>query len=197
MTTLKVTVKRPKSDGLYTVYIRVTHARKSVYINTNKVVDAAHISDSGEPTDPVVKEHCSRLVREYMDRLNRVDTTAWDVKEVLEYLQETNQDVCFSEYAREFIRKMANDGHERNAKNYKLAVNHLERFVGSNKVMFSYLTSAVLTHWLEYLSKTNRAKEMYPTCVRQIFKKALVEFNDDERGICRIKFNPWLKVQIG
>ena len=35
MTTLKVTVKRPKSDGLYTVYIRVTHARKSVYINTN------------------------------------------------------------------------------------------------------------------------------------------------------------------
>ena len=196
MTTLKVTVKRPKSDGLYTVYIRVTHARKSVYINTNKVVDAAHISDSGEPTDPVVKEHCSRLVREYMDRLNRVDTTAWDVKEVLEYLQETNQDVCFSEYAREFIRKMANAGHERNAKNYKLAVNHLERFVGSNKVMFSYLTSAVLTHWLEYLSKTNRAKEMYPTCVRQIFKKALVEFNDDERGICRIKFNPWLKVQI-
>ena len=72
MTTLKVTVKRPKSDGLYTVYIRVTHARKSVYINTNKVVDAAHISDSGEPTDPVVKEHCSRLVREYMDRLNRL-----------------------------------------------------------------------------------------------------------------------------
>ena len=68
MTTLKLTVKRPKSDGLYTVYIRVTHARKSVYINTNKVVDAAHIFDSGEPTDPVVKEYCSRLVREYMDR---------------------------------------------------------------------------------------------------------------------------------
>ena len=120
MTTLKVTVKRPKSDGLYTVYIRVTHARKSVYVNTNKVVDAAHISDSGEPTDPVVKEHCSRLVREYMDRLNRVDTSCWVVKEVLVYLQESNQDICFSDYAREFIRKIASDGHERNAKNYRL-----------------------------------------------------------------------------
>ena len=65
---IKSNRKRPKSDGLYTVYIRVTHARKSVYINTNKVVDAAHISDRGEPTDPVVKEYCSRLVREYMDR---------------------------------------------------------------------------------------------------------------------------------
>lgn len=37
---------------------------------------------------------------------------------------------------------------------------------------------------------------MYPVCVRQIFKAALVELNDDERGIVRIKFNPWLKVQI-
>jgi hypothetical protein len=41
-----------------------------------------------------------------------------------------------------------------------------------------------------------RAKEMYPVCIRQIYKTALVELNDDERGICRIKFNPWLKIQI-
>lgn len=37
---------------------------------------------------------------------------------------------------------------------------------------------------------------MYPVCVRQIFKAALVELNDEERGVIRIKFNPWLKVQI-
>lgn len=37
---------------------------------------------------------------------------------------------------------------------------------------------------------------MYPTCVRQIFKKAIIELNDEERGIMRIKFNPWLKIKI-
>ena len=46
------------------------------------------------------------------------------------------------------------------------------------------------------LSLTNRAKEMYPTCLRQIFKRALIELNDEERGIMRIKYNPWLKVSI-
>lgn len=46
------------------------------------------------------------------------------------------------------------------------------------------------------MSLTNRAKEKYPICLRQIFKAALVELNDEEKGIIRIKFNPWLKVQI-
>ena len=46
------------------------------------------------------------------------------------------------------------------------------------------------------MSLTNRAKEKYPICLRQIFKAALVELNDEDKGIIRIKFNPWLKVQI-
>ena len=62
--------------------------------------------------------------------------------------------------------------------------------------MFSQLTSTVLNLWIEQLSKTNRAKEMYPTCVRQIYKKAIMELNDEERGMIRIKFNPWNKIQI-
>ena len=33
MTTFKATVKKPRSDGFYTVYIRITHQRKSSYIN--------------------------------------------------------------------------------------------------------------------------------------------------------------------
>lgn len=91
---------------------------------------------------------------------------------------------------------MENEGHARNAKNYRLAVNHLERYIGTTRIMFPVLTSTVLTKWIDSLSLTNRAKEMYPTCVRQIFKKAIVELNDEERGVIRIKFNPWLKISI-
>lgn len=81
---------------------------------------------------------------------------------------------------------MENDGHERNAKNYKMAVQHLERFLGTTQVMFSYLTSAVLQRWIGTLAQKKRAKEMYPVCIRQIFKAALIELNDDERGISMI-----------
>ena len=55
---------------------------------------------------------------------------------------------------------MESEGHERNAKNYKLAVNHLERYIGTTKIMFSILTTSVLTQWIDTLYKTSRAKEM-------------------------------------
>ena len=158
MTTFKATVKKPRSDGFYTVYIRITHQRESSYIKTNKIVDAAHVTKSGELKDPVVNEYCSMLVRQYNDRLNRVDASQWEIREVIEYLLKNDQGVCFSDYARHFIDKMISDGHARNAKNYQLAVNHLERFVGSNQLMFSSLTSTTLNNWIDYLSVTNRAK---------------------------------------
>lgn len=50
MTTFKATVKKPRSDGFYTVYIRVTHQRKTSYIKTNKIIDSAHITSNGELT---------------------------------------------------------------------------------------------------------------------------------------------------
>lgn len=196
MTTFKATVKKPRNDGFYTVYIRVTHQRKTSYIKTNKIIDAAHISKNGELTDPVVNEYCAMIIRQYSDRLNRINAEPWELKEVIEYLLNSEEEANFSEYARRYIAKMESEGHERTAKNYKLAVNHLERFVGTNQIKFSLLSSTVIIQWIDYLSKTNRAKEMYPTCIRQIFKKAIIELNDEERGVLRIKFNPWLKVSI-
>ena len=62
MTTFKATVKKPRNDGFYTVYIRLTHLRKSSYIKTNKIVDAEHIEKDGDLTDPVVNEYCAMPV---------------------------------------------------------------------------------------------------------------------------------------
>lgn len=196
MITLKAIVRKPRTDGLYAIYIRVVHNRKPGYIKTDKIIDAEHIASNGELTDPVVNEYCAMLIRQYTDRLNRADVTLWNVKEVVEYLMKADEEVCFSDYAKAYISKMERDERLRTAKNYKLAVAHLERYLGSNKIMFSQLTSAVLNKWIESLSQTSRAKEMYPTCVRQIFKKAIVELNDEERDVIHIKFNPWFKVTI-
>ena len=112
-TTLKAIVRKPRTDGLYAVYIRIVHNRKPGYIKTNKIVDADHISKDNEPTDPVVNEYCSMLVRQYTDRLNRANTTLWSVSEIIEYLLKTDEEVCFSDYSRMFIRQMRLDGHER------------------------------------------------------------------------------------
>ena len=126
MTTLKAMVRKPRTDGLYSVYIRIVHNRKPGYIKTDKIVDANHVSN-GEITDPVVNEFCAMIIRQYSDRLNRVDASLWSVSEVVDYLLKADEELCFSEYAQFFIRKIESEGRDRTAKNYKLAVCHLER----------------------------------------------------------------------
>ena len=196
MATFKATIRYKRSDGFYQVYIRVVHRTKSGYIKTDKFVTDKQISKAGEIKDPVVNEYCSREILRYNDMINRNDVSQYTVSELIKFLLNSETEVSFSEYASQFTARMESEGHERTAKNYRLAVNHLERYLGTNRIMFSQLTSAVLKKWIEHLSQTNRAKEMYPTCIRQIFKKAIIELNDEERGVMRIKFHPWLKIQI-
>ena len=196
MATLKAVVRKQRADGLYPVYIRIGHRTKQGYIKTNKVVGRKQIAANGDIKDPVVNEYCARLILKYTDMLNRKDITHFSVLEVIDYLTEDEQKESFSDYARLHISRLVNNGQERTAKNYRLAVAHLERYLGTTNIDFSMLSSLVLRKWIESLSRTNRAKEMYPVCLRQIFKAALIELNDEERGIIRIKFNPWIKVQI-
>lgn len=188
MATFKVVVRKKRADGFYPVYIRVVHRSRMGYIKTDKLITDKQITKNGEIKDIVVNEYCSREILRYSDMINRKDVSNYSVAELIEFLIHSDEEICFSDYATKFINRMASEGHERNAKNYRLAVNHLERYLGTTRVMFTHLSSSVLTRWINSLSLTNRAKEMYPTCLRQIFKRALIELNDEERGIVRIKY---------
>lgn len=196
MANLKAVVRKKRSDGLYLVYIRIIHQRKVGYIKTDKVVSPKYLDANGEILDPIVNEYCAKKILAYVDLLNRNDLSAFTLPEVIRYLKSDTVVENFSDYANLHISRLINNGQERTAKNYRLAVNHLERYLGTTNVSFKQMSSAVLRKWIESMSDTNRAKEMYPVCVRQIFKAALLELNDEERGIIRVKNNPWLKVQI-
>ena len=38
MATFKAVVRRPRTDGFYSVYIRVTHRRQTLFIKTDKMI---------------------------------------------------------------------------------------------------------------------------------------------------------------
>ena len=196
MATFKPCVQKQRADGFYPVYIRVTHQRKVGFIKTNKVVSKKGVTTSKEIKDTFVSNFCTTVILDYTNRLNAFDTTRWSVKEVIEFLQTGDSDVCFSEYARQYIARLISNGQDRTARNYELALGHLERYFGTNKVMFSQLTSTAVTLWIKSLESTHRAKEMYPVCMRQVFRAAVKEMNDYDNDIIRIKTNPWIKVQI-
>lgn len=165
MATLKAVVRTVRADGFYPVYIRVTHRRQSSFIKTDKMVTKKELTKSNEIKDPYVLQYCTQKILEYNDRLNKEKIEYWTVKEIAEFLISGNDDICFSDYARKHIDRLIDQGQERNAKNYKLALQHLERFVGTTNLMFSHFTSQLMNKWIKSLEQTHRAKEMYPICV--------------------------------
>ena len=196
MVTFKTCVRIQRKDGFYPVYSRVTHRRQTAFLKTDKMVDKKGLNRLGEVKDTSVLAYCADRINSYIERLNREDISEWTIKDVVSFLEKGDDDVCFSDYARKYKMEMARNGQERNAKNYDLAYRHLERFAGTDKLMFSRFTTKFIQDWINSLKDTARAKEMYPICIRQIFKAAINEFNDYDRGIIRIKTNPWPKITI-
>lgn len=196
MATLKAVVRTARADGFYPVYIRVTHRRASAFIKTDKMVTKKELTKSNEIKDPYVLQFCSQRILDYNERLNQKNIEYWTAKEIAEFLMSGNDDICFSDFARRYVDNMIDRGQERSAKNYQLALQHFERFCGTTKVMFSQLTSQMMNRWIKSLENTHRAKEMYPICMRQVFKAAQMEYNDYDTGVLRIKTNPWVKVEI-
>ena len=141
MATFSACVRNQRKDGYYPVYIRISHKSAPDYIKTDKLVNAKGLTKNKDIKDPFVLKYCADRIAEYVDKLNKVDIRNWTVKEVKAYLLTSDEDICFSDYARKYYAKMFNSGQERNAKNYEWAFQHLERFAGTTKVMFSHLTS--------------------------------------------------------
>lgn len=196
MANFKACVRRPRKDGFWQVYIRVTHRRSVGFIKTDKMVTKKELTRDNEIKDPFVQRHCADIIIRYNNLLNTKEHENWSVNQVIDFLTTESDDICFSDYARIHIDRMINRGQLRNSRNYKYAISSLELYLGTNKVMFSQLTSTVVNNWIKSISRTKRAKEQYPVCLRQVFRAAIEEFNDYDTGVLRIKTNPWMKVRI-
>ncbi len=197
MANFKAVVRNQRQDGFWQVNIRVTHNRTLGYIKTDKMVGPKGVSRSKDIKDPVVLKYCSEVILEYQQLLNEKDISNWDAKQIIQFLTQEGQEINFTRYALRHIFKMEDMGQARNARNYKMALASLQLFLGTTNIMFSQLTSGNVNRWIKELSETTkRAKEMYPICIRQIFKAAMLDYNDYDAGIIRIKSNPWPKVKI-
>lgn len=196
MATLKAIVKSKMKNGMYNVYIRFTQNRQFSYMRTSWMVNDKGLSaDKKDIIDPYVIQQTSILIEKFYTVLNQIDTSSWSASELLTYVTDYGKDISFSDYARKHIDKLISRGQERTSRNYKWALRHMERFAETDNIMFSRMTSAFLNRWIESLSETNRCKEQYPVCIREVYKAALKEFNDEELGINKIK-NPWGNVVI-
>ena len=197
MASFKICVRVKRHDGLYPVYIRITHDRQIGYIKTDKCVGKEGLR-KGEVVDPIILAFCSREILRYNEALNAVNLSSLSVSEIIAFLKKLDDDISFSDFARSYIRRMTIEWKmARNAKNYRLAIRSLEQFMKKDDILCQQLTGKIVQDWISDLEKHyHRAKEMYPTCVKIMFKAILDEFNDYEKGVIRVRTNPFRKVRI-
>ena len=99
MANFKACVKTQRSDGLFAILIRITHNRTARNINTGKTIDKSNVR-KGEIKDATILSYCSNLIKLYSERLNVVEITTWTTNEIVSYLQNIDEDISSSKYAR-------------------------------------------------------------------------------------------------
>lgn len=196
MATFKTCVQRPRKDGNYVVYIRITHNRSVAYINTDYLVDKKQIDRKGEITEPFINKQCAIRIAEYIDRCNRANIKDWLAKEIADYLTKGFEVMSFSDYCRLFTQRMDEEGRETTSQNYKLAIARLEEFSGKKTLKFSDVTSKLINDWIASMKNTRYAKNGYPKAIKAMFQHGCDEFNDYDRDIIRITNQPFRKVSI-
>jgi integrase len=195
MITFEPCIRSLRSDGYAVVYIRIIKDTKPTYIKTSYIVSKKQISGKKIKDFSIISE-ISPIIKKYIDKLNKVDTENWDIKEVVEFLLKDKEEISFSDFLQIFVNRMINSGRENPTKNYTTAHNSLQKFTGKTNLLFSDITSKTINEWIKSLSGTNRAKSSYPSHISTVFKAGQLEFNDYDRDIIRITNQPFMRVEI-
>jgi len=195
-TSFKAKIRKRRASGFHSVYILCTHNDKPAYIRTDLVVQDNGVTDKGDITDPRVLMRATALICSYYDKLQgkRIDNLT--VKEVVNIVTDSVEErISFSGFAETHIRKLSDRGVKR-ADNYRYALNSFLSFAGKTDIAFSEVTSKLLRQWVDSLAHTKRAKSMYPTLLKAIFKAGMEEYNDYDRGVLKVANRPFEFLKI-
>lgn len=195
MVVLKICTRFKNSSGFSPVYIRVTLNRKVGYIKTDWVVDGKGVRRDGSVKDAFVVEACTRLIADYMQRLNGKDLSQWSVRNVIDFLRGNGVSYTFSGFARRFIANLNSSNRLGNAHIYEASLRSLEAFAGG-ELDFKDFSRDLIGRWLTSLMHTRRARTLYPLCIRRIFDEAVKESFDPQSSLKPITYNPWGTVEI-
>ncbi|MDE7120168.1 MAG: site-specific integrase, partial [Muribaculaceae bacterium] len=154
------------------------------------------IDRNGDIKDVFVTQACMTTIVDYATRLNDVDTSRWSALEVKRYLESDRSDITFTAFAEAYIRRMVNLNQDNNAKIYTSALKSLQHYLGMTDIRFADLTRANLDGWITSLHHTRRARSLYPTCMRTVYRKALAQSHDPASRLPRKLYDTWLDIEI-
>lgn len=196
MVNFKICIRKQRKDGFWPVYIRIILKMRPAYIRTRFVVRSCDIDKDGSVKDVFVVQSCMNLIVDYANRLNEVETSGWSVLEVKKYLESDRTHITFTAFADAFIERMLDLNQINNAKIYMAAVKNLQHYLGIDQIRFNDLSREKIDNWITSLRNTRRARSLYPTCIRTIFRKAIAQSQEPASRLPKKIYDPWRDIDI-
>ena len=193
MATFKPVVRTNKEFN--TVYIRLATKSKQDYIKTSMIIHRSAI-EGGEITDYTVLSNCYNQIKKYVEKLSSINTDNWTAPDIKKFLLSDTIEYSFTDFSKRYILKMKLAGRKKPAANYETSLNSLVKYYGKESINFSEINSRKISGWIESLSITKRAKNLYPVCIKKLFDEGCREYNDYDNDIIRIKNQPFKALNI-
>ncbi|PWK80348.1 integrase-like protein [Mucilaginibacter oryzae] len=213
-----------KEDGTWNVKIRVTHNRKSTYIDTQHFVGSKQIRKDFKIKDHFILDLLHPILKDYRDKISELGTklSFYNCKTLAHYLQSGGQinadDINIVEFGREQIKHLENQDRGASANDMKRVVNSLVDYFKTEQVPITRIRAAFLVEYEAYLKSprtmirldqfqrpiTRKVKGLqkaglhnHMRDLRILFNNVCDFYNDEDMEVIIVKHNPFSKYKIG
>lgn len=199
MATLRIVVLKndKKQDGTYPVNIRLTHQKISKYIQTKYYVTNKQINKKFEIIDSFLLRRIEEIIKRYREAIislgDNIETySSSDLKTYLTKEKENN-DIDFIKYGREKVKELKEKEKKGAASILNTTMNNFSSFTETDSYSIQNITVSFLNNYYEWLKLKlgENGGSLYLRNIRTLFNDAIKEFNDEEKGIIRIKHYPF------
>lgn len=199
MATFKVIFlsKEPRKDGTMLAYVQVIHNRKVGRINTNIYVPISEIDSNLALKDGNYSDTLNSLIRRYREKLyalsERLSMDSLTVTDIIKYLssEENNKVIDFYKV----IAAIIMEKEKANTKqSYKTVLFSLLKFTGKDVLDINDITTSFLQNYEKWLRDNKLSSNSifgYLMKIKKAFKYAIFKFNDPDKGIFRVKYDPF------
>ena len=190
-----------RKDSTYLISIRLTHNRKSKYINTNLVVTKDDVTKGFKLKNYFFIDETDKIIKKYRDICNKnfLLLKNMDISQVYDLITKTEKSnavaIDIIDFGMRKIETLIKDGRNGTARNIKLSLNNLIKFVGRDRIDINEITAKFVMDWINWI-EGHRAKSLYPCYIRKLHNDAKREFNIEELGIIKIPLSPFSIVKL-
>lgn len=201
-----------REDKTYPIRIRVTHKRKSRYINTGLVATTDDLTRSFRIKNQSFIDTTDEIIKGYRDRCNEnyLRIAEMDIDQVVSFLltKEKPADLDFLEFGKSHAEKLIAIGRFRTAEAYTTALNALKRFTGRESLHVSEINVRFLQsfeRWIRLnpikpdpkaVRTMSRAPSHYLASLRALHNEMKLQYNDEDAGIIQIPYSPFTKYKV-